>query len=175
MNDAVAITLFRSTGKFVGISIGAEEGIIAFIDFVISFVGSLLIGYFLGLFSAWIFKVVDMSHHRIVLVSVFVGMVYVPFFLAGAFSVRNMSLCTLPVLLCIPPHRDTTTEWHRDNIIHRHHGPPIQLQQHAPSGQASRRLRLRDHGIHVRDLGLPLHGYGCLLFGECLSPSALPV
>ena len=98
MNDAVAITLFRSTGKFVGISIGAEEGIIAFIDFVISFVGSLLIGYFLGLFSAWIFKVIDMSHHRVVLVSVFVGMVYVPFFLAGAFSALDMSLAHLHII-----------------------------------------------------------------------------
>ncbi|CAE7813885.1 SLC9A8, partial [Symbiodinium microadriaticum] len=67
MNDAVAITLFRSTGKFVGISIGAEEGVIAFIDFVVSFVTSVIIGYSLGLFSAWIFKTIDMSHHRLVL------------------------------------------------------------------------------------------------------------
>lgn len=86
MNDAVAITLFRTTGKFVGVQIGAEEGFIAFVDFVLSFVGSVIIGYVLGLFSAWIFKTIDMSHHRLVLVSVFVGMVYIPFFLAGKFS-----------------------------------------------------------------------------------------
>jgi NhaP-type Na+/H+ or K+/H+ antiporter len=83
MNDAVAITLFRSTGKFIGMPIGAEETFVACVDFVLSFVGSLIIGYVLGLFSAWIFKSVDMGHHRLVLVSVFVGMVYVPFFLAG--------------------------------------------------------------------------------------------
>lgn len=83
MNDAVAITLFRTTGKFVGMNIGAEEFFTALCDFVLSFVGSVVIGYLLGLFSAWIFKTVDMSHHRLVLVSVFVGMVYIPFFFAG--------------------------------------------------------------------------------------------
>jgi solute carrier family 9 (sodium/hydrogen exchanger), member 8 len=86
MNDAVAITLFRTTGKFVGVSIGADEFFIALVDFVLSFAGSVIIGYVLGLFSAWIFKTVDMSHHRLVLVSVFVGMVYIPFFLAGYLS-----------------------------------------------------------------------------------------
>eukprot|EP00602_Paraphysomonas_sp_CaronLab_P002759 CAMPEP_0185025184 /NCGR_PEP_ID=MMETSP1103-20130426/8241_1 /TAXON_ID=36769 /ORGANISM="Paraphysomonas bandaiensis, Strain Caron Lab Isolate" /LENGTH=601 /DNA_ID=CAMNT_0027558333 /DNA_START=54 /DNA_END=1856 /DNA_ORIENTATION=- len=90
MNDAVAITLFRTTGKFVGIPIGIEEGLIAFVDFVISFVASLIIGYVLGLFSAWIFKKVDMSHHRIVLVSVFVGMVYIPFFLAETLQLSGI-------------------------------------------------------------------------------------
>lgn len=90
MNDAVAITLFRTTGKFVGVQIGAEEGFIALVDFVLSFAGSVAIGYVLGLFSAWIFKVVDMSHHRLVLVSVFVGMVYIPFFLAEALQLSGI-------------------------------------------------------------------------------------
>mmetsp|Transcript_23901 Transcript_23901/g.24496 ORF Transcript_23901/g.24496 Transcript_23901/m.24496 type:complete len:590 (-) Transcript_23901:340-2109(-) len=90
MNDAVAITLFRTTGKFVGVQIGAEEGFIAFVDFVLSFVGSVIIGYVLGLFSAWIFKTIDMSHHRLVLVSVFVGMVYIPFFLAEALQLSGI-------------------------------------------------------------------------------------
>lgn len=90
MNDAVAITLFRTTGKFVGVQIGADEGFIALVDFVLSFAGSVAIGYILGLFSAWIFKVVDMSHHRLVLVSVFVGMVYIPFFLAEALQLSGI-------------------------------------------------------------------------------------
>jgi NhaP-type Na+/H+ or K+/H+ antiporter len=86
MNDAVAITLFRTTGKYVGLEIGTEEGIIAFIDFVVSFVGSVLIGYGLGLFSVWLFKKVDMNHHNHILVTIFVGTVYSPFFLAGTFK-----------------------------------------------------------------------------------------
>lgn len=90
MNDAVAITLFRSTGKFIGMPIGAEETFVACVDFVLSFVGSLIIGYVLGLFSAWIFKSVDMGHHRLVLVSVFVGMVYVPFFLAETLQLSGI-------------------------------------------------------------------------------------
>jgi sodium/hydrogen exchanger 8 len=83
MNDAVAITLFRTTSKFVGVPMGGADGVIAFIDFLISLVASTLIGYILGLFSAYVFKIVDMREHRVGLVAVFVCMVYFPFFLCG--------------------------------------------------------------------------------------------
>ena len=90
MNDAVAITLFRTTGKYVGLEIGVEEGLVAFCDFVISFVGSVIIGYGLGLVSAWLFKKVDMNHHNHVLVAVFVGSVYIPFFLAETLQLSGI-------------------------------------------------------------------------------------
>jgi NhaP-type Na+/H+ or K+/H+ antiporter len=90
MNDAVAITLFRTTGKYVGLEIGAEEGVVAFLDFVISFVGSVIIGYGLGLFSAWMFKKVDMNHHNHILVTIFVGTVYIPFFLAETLQLSGI-------------------------------------------------------------------------------------
>lgn len=90
MNDAVAITLFRSTGKFVGVSIGGDEALVAFVDFVISFVASIIIGYSLGLLSAWIFKKLDMGHHRLALVAMFVSMVYVPFFLAETLQLSGI-------------------------------------------------------------------------------------
>lgn len=90
MNDAVAITLFRTTGKYIGLEIGVEEGFVAFIDFCISFVGSVIIGYGLGLFSAWMFKKVDMNHHNHILVTIFVGTVYIPFFLAEALQLSGI-------------------------------------------------------------------------------------
>lgn len=90
MNDAVAITLFRTTGKYVGLEIGPEEGVVAFLDFVISFVGSVVIGYGLGLISAWMFKKVDMNHHNHILVSIFVGSVYIPFFLAETLQLSGI-------------------------------------------------------------------------------------
>ena len=83
LNDAVAITLFKTTSKYVGSEITLEDGLVAFTDFIISCVGSTAIGFGLGMLSAWIFKVVDLSKHRLLLVSLFVGMVYVPFLLSG--------------------------------------------------------------------------------------------
>ena len=83
LNDAVAITLFKTTSKYVGSHISYEDGLIAFADFIINCVGSTLVGFCLGMLSAWVFKVVDLTHHRLMLVSLFVGMVYVPFLLSG--------------------------------------------------------------------------------------------
>ncbi len=60
-----------------------EDGIIAFVDFMISLVASTFIGYVLGIASAYLFKVVDMKEHRVGLVAVFTCTVYVPFFLSG--------------------------------------------------------------------------------------------
>jgi hypothetical protein len=162
MNDAVAITLFRTTGKFVGMSIGAEEFFTALVDFVLSFAGSVIIGYALGIFSAWIFKTVDMSHHRLVLVSVFVGMVYIPFFLAG-----------LLLSLLLPPssshnRRGLPAERHRDHPLRSHHRPPILGPEHASRREESLRLRLRDPRLPLRDLCLPLHRTQRLLQGPLL-------
>jgi NhaP-type Na+/H+ or K+/H+ antiporter len=83
INDAIAITLFKTTAKFVGRSMGAADFFIAIIDFFVIFIGSALIGYVMGLMSAWFFKTVDLSRYRVILVSVFVGMVYIPFLLSG--------------------------------------------------------------------------------------------
>jgi NhaP-type Na+/H+ or K+/H+ antiporter len=83
LNDAVAITLFKTTSKYVGSHISVEDGLIAFADFIVTCIGSTVVGFGLGMLSAWIFKVVDLSQHRLLLVSLFVGMVYVPFLLSG--------------------------------------------------------------------------------------------
>ena len=79
----MAITLFKTTSEYIGREITYEDGLIAFADFIIKCAGSILIGYGLGVLFAWVFKVVDLSKHRLLLVSLFVGMVYIPFLLSG--------------------------------------------------------------------------------------------
>lgn len=90
MNDAVGITLFRTTAKFVGITMTAEDGIIAFCDFCISLIASTIIGYVLGLASAYMFKVFDMSEHRIGLIAIFVCQVYIPFFFSEVLQLSGI-------------------------------------------------------------------------------------
>ena len=86
----VAITLFKTTSKYIGAEITATDGLIAFADFIINCLGSSLIGYFLGLFFAWIFKVIDFSKHRLLLVSLFVAMVYIPFLLSETLQLSGI-------------------------------------------------------------------------------------
>ena len=83
LNDAIGITLFRTTAKFVGSDFDGEDALVAIVDFIVMWIGSLVIGYVLGLASAWIFKVVDMSHYRLLLVALFVCLIYMPFLLSG--------------------------------------------------------------------------------------------
>lgn len=90
INDAIAITLFKTTSKFVGYDIGAADVFIAIIDFFIIFLGSAVIGYLFGLLSAWLFKTVDLSRYRLVLVSVFVANVYVPFLFAETMQLSGV-------------------------------------------------------------------------------------
>lgn len=165
MNDAVAITLFRTTGKFVGVQIGAEEGFIAFVDFVLSFVGSVIIGYVLGLFSAWIFKTIDMSHHRLVLVSVFVGMVYIPFFLAEALQLSGIVTILFGAITArrysaqnMPPGVSLFVFF----LILLSYSLFIYLL-----GKTSCCFCVRNPCIYFRNCCFPLHWFKCLFKSKC--------
>ncbi|CAM9417237.1 unnamed protein product, partial [Ectocarpus fasciculatus] len=90
LNDAVSITLFKTMSKYIGEEITYEDGLFAFLDFVISCVGSTIIGFGLGMFFAWIFKVVDLTKHRLLLVSLFTAMIYVPFLLSETLQLSGI-------------------------------------------------------------------------------------
>lgn len=86
LNDALAIVLFESFSKFVAQqkNFGTIAlGIIAFaIDLFLNSVGSLCLGYASGLCTAFLFKTIDMRHHRLVEISLYLVLMYIPFLLA---------------------------------------------------------------------------------------------
>ena len=85
LNDALAIVLFSSFGKFVTNN-GANDMGDALKQFIIdllkNFVGSSLLGGFGGACAAWLFKQIDMRQNRLVEISVYVLLVYIPFLIA---------------------------------------------------------------------------------------------
>lgn len=85
LNDALAIVLFYSFGKFV--SIDAENDIGAalkkfLIDLFTNFVGSSVLGGLGGACAALLFKQIDMRQNRLVEISVYVLLVYIPFLIS---------------------------------------------------------------------------------------------
>lgn len=85
LNDALAIVLFYSFGKFI--SINEENDIGAFlrkffVDLFTNFVGSSVLGGLGGACAALLFKQIDMRQNRLVEISVYVLLVYIPFLIA---------------------------------------------------------------------------------------------
>jgi len=86
MNDAVGLVLFDALSKFVGHEQSIGKDTIAavgfFIDFGYIFVGSLVLGVVSGAMVAYILKVVDMRETRLLELSLYVLIIYLPFFAA---------------------------------------------------------------------------------------------
>ena len=85
LNDALAIVLFYSFGKFV--SINEENDIGAalkkfLIELFTNFAGSGFLGGLGGALAALLFKQIDMRQNRLVEISVYVLLVYIPFLIA---------------------------------------------------------------------------------------------
>ena len=87
LNDALAILLFMSFSKLVArenddaarIAIGCVEFLV---DLTLDSIGSVCLGAISGLGTAMLFKQVDMRQHRLVEISLYLLLVYVPFLLA---------------------------------------------------------------------------------------------
>ena len=86
LNDAIAIVLFTSFAKFIGqektfsrMSIGVLHFIL---DFFLTSVGSLCLGTISGLCTALLFKKIDMRHNRLVEITCYILLMYIPFLLA---------------------------------------------------------------------------------------------
>ena len=89
LNDALAIVLFKSFGKFVSDtqnSVNSYDATMAFgeffVDLFLNSVGSLVLGCFGGMTAAFIFKQIEMRHNRLVEISVYVLLMYIPFLFA---------------------------------------------------------------------------------------------
>lgn len=90
LNDAIAITVFRVTSKFVGYDMRLADVLTCSINFVIVFVASCGVGYIFGIVSALLFRLVDFRHHKLATVAVFVSVVYIPFFLSETLQLSGI-------------------------------------------------------------------------------------
>ncbi|KAJ0399487.1 hypothetical protein P43SY_003364 [Pythium insidiosum] len=82
LNDAVAICLFTTFSKFVGYSYSFLPMFFAFIEFVLVFTGSTLIGVAFGMIPALIFKYSNLHTCLMHEVGVYVMFSYIPFLVA---------------------------------------------------------------------------------------------
>jgi sodium/hydrogen exchanger 8 len=92
LNDAVCLVLYNALTKFVGREMAGNQVVYAalhfIMDFTISFCGSLTLGVLSGLGSAYLLKMIDMRSTRLLELSLYVMIMYLPFFLA---EVMHMS------------------------------------------------------------------------------------
>jgi len=86
MNDAVGLVLFHTLGKFVGDEDSAEKILFSvfhfLLDFTVNFAGSMALGLFSGLFTAFFFNKVDMRRTPTLELSLFLLIMYMPFFVS---------------------------------------------------------------------------------------------
>lgn len=94
LNDALAIVLFESFAKFVAqqktfgtIALGVADFIV---DLALNSVGSLCLGYSFGLGTAFLFKKIDMRHHRLGEISLYLVLMYVPFLIAEILHISGI-------------------------------------------------------------------------------------
>ena len=83
-NDAVCITVFRLAKKMIGVDIDLTEAILDCLSrFIIICISSSLIGYLFAILTALMLKHLNINEeHRLVIISIFIISVYIPFFLA---------------------------------------------------------------------------------------------
>ncbi|KAG7374479.1 Na+/H+ antiporter NhaP like protein [Nitzschia inconspicua] len=86
LNDALAIVLFYSFGKFVSKEHDPGDVAIAFgeffVDLFLNSVGSLVLGCFGGACTGFLFKQIDMRQNRLSEISVLILTMYIPFLIA---------------------------------------------------------------------------------------------
>lgn len=92
LNDALAIVLFDSFSRFVAKDNDAGAIAMGFagflVDLFLNSFGSLFLGGFCGLLTAYLFKQLDMRQNRLMEISLYLLLVYIPFLLA---EVLNLS------------------------------------------------------------------------------------
>lgn len=94
LNDALAIVLFDSFSRFVAKD--NDAGAIVrglaefFLDLFLNSVGSLFLGGMCGLITAFMFKQLDMRQNRLLEISLYLILVYIPFLLAECLKLSGI-------------------------------------------------------------------------------------
>jgi len=94
LNDAVGLLLFKTLSKFVGNEDSVEAVFISVLkflrDFTIGFAGSMALGMFTGIATAFFFKKVEMRNTPLLELSLFYLIMYMPFFSAEMFDLSGI-------------------------------------------------------------------------------------
>lgn len=94
LNDALAIVLFDSFARFVAKDNSAGAIVRGFADFFLNLflnsIGSLVLGVLSGLTTAFIFKQLDMRQNRLLEISLYLLLVYIPFLLAEVLQLSGI-------------------------------------------------------------------------------------
>lgn len=94
LNDALAIVLFDSFSRFVAKDNDASAIVLGFAEFFLDLflnsVGSLFLGGICGLFTAYLFKQLDMRQNRLMEISLYLILVYIPFLLAEVLKLSGI-------------------------------------------------------------------------------------
>ena len=78
--------MFKVTCDYIGKKLVADDFFYFFLKFALVFAGSCFTGYVTGILCAWILKKIDFGNHKVVIMTLFVSSVYIPFLLAGLCS-----------------------------------------------------------------------------------------
>ena len=89
INDAVGVVLFNTFSKFVGYKHGVGTAFIAVADFLIIFLGSVVVGYLVGCVAGIVTKYVHFRDHRVVEMSAYMVLMYLPY-VAMALLLRSL-------------------------------------------------------------------------------------
>jgi len=94
LNDAVGLVLFDAFSKFVVLDNGAGKVVIGVGEFIFGFlfdsIGSPILGLLCGCGAALLFKHVDMRNSRLLELSVYMLIMYVPFLLAEVLKLSGI-------------------------------------------------------------------------------------
>ena len=94
LNDAVSLVLFNAFKDFVHKDNGAGKVAVGMSEFILGFlydsVGSPALGLLFGLATAWLFKKIDFRPTRLLELSLFILIMYVPFLLAELLALSGI-------------------------------------------------------------------------------------
>jgi sodium/hydrogen exchanger 8 len=90
LNDAIAITVFKVASRYVEYSMTSHDILACILQICVCFVLSCILGYLLGILTAYLFKFIDFKKNALVSVSIFITTVYIPFLLSETLQLSGI-------------------------------------------------------------------------------------
>lgn len=125
LNDAVGLVLFNAFAKFVGNEKSFVKVTVALVAFIIDFsivsIGSLCLGVLSGLIAGLVFKNVDLRESWLLELSLYVLVVYVPFFVAEVLhlsGIVTILFCGISAKRYAEPNLSRETSRLADSFFH---------------------------------------------------------